>query len=311
MNFYVASYGSLKEVYLCSIDKKGNIKNKLSVRLEGYPSYIHKYGKHISISLKKVKENEKGGLVICQKNNLDVAYKYLEDISYTHIYEDSKYIILASYHQGLIKVINKKNNKQNVSKYKNGKIHQVGRINENKYFGVDLENSNIYIFKICNDQIQLLQTISLDEKINPRHLISYKNGKLLYVAIENTSEVLVYVLEKDKYKKIQTISTVLKENKNNMVAAIRRNKKYVFVSNRGEDTISIYKIQKKGILKLVKCLDVNGKCPRDFNICNNGKILIVANEQSNQINSFLIDYKTFKITLKGLSNIQQPVCIEI
>lgn len=246
MIFFVASYGKDKKIYILNINKNGKIQYMNSKRLEGYPSYINRYKRNIAISMKDADNTGKGGVVICKKNkNLDTIYESLEETSYTHIFENSKYILMASYHQGLIKIINKKDKSFFIKSYPNGKIHNVGNIYKNKYYGVDLSNGKKYIFTIIKGKFIESQTIILEDNINPRHLICTNNGKNLYIVSENTSEILVYLLKCDKYSKVQSISTTSMANNFNMASAIRRFKKYIFVSNRGEDTISIFVIEKK------------------------------------------------------------------
>ena len=313
MFIFVASYGNEKKIYILSINKNGKINYIGSKKLKGYPSYISSYKRKLAISMKDINNDGKGGLVICKKNeNLDIIYENLEPTSYTHVFEDSKYILMASYHQGLIKIINKKDNSVYIKKYPNGKIHNVGNICKNKYYGVDLSNGQIYIYTIIKGRFIESQSIILENNINPRHLICTNHGKNLYVVSENTSEILVYSMKDDgKYSKIQSISTIIKSNNSNMASAIRRFKKYIFVSNRGEDTISLFIIEKDGRLRMLRQINTTGECPRDFNVSRSCKFLIVANEDSDNIKSFFVDYKNKKIILKDSFDIDKPVCIEM
>lgn len=95
-----------------------------------------------------------------------------------------------------------------------------------------------------------------------------------------------------------------------MSSAIRRFKRYIFVSNRGENTISIFKIDRLGKLKNIGYFSTRGETPRDFNIVSNGRILVVANQDSNEVLTFKINYKKNKVINLDRVQIEQPVCIE-
>ena len=82
-----------------------------------------------------------------------------------------------------------------------------------------------------------------------------------------------------------------------MPSAIRRYKRYIFVSNRGENTISIFRIDKYGTLQKIGYFSTRGETPRDFNIVNNGKILVVANQNSNEVLTFKINYKKMRLLI--------------
>ena len=53
-----------------------------------------------------------------------------------------------------------------------------------------------------------------------------------------------------------------------------------------------------------------GENPRDFNILNNGKILVVANQNSNEVLTFKINYKKNEVINIDKIQIEQPVCVE-
>lgn len=277
--------------------------------MSGYPSYLYGYENHICIALKSV-DGCTGGINICRKDNLEKIEEFEEQISYTHIYEDDSYILAASYHQGLVKIIIKNTYFIIIKRYENAKIHQVGKISDKLYYAVDLENNCVYIFEIINNEIVEKCNIKLEEDSHPRHLISTNEGKNLYIVCEGCSEILNYSFKDNRYVKVQEIETTLNKSKN-MASAIRIYNNYLFASNRGDDTIAMYQILQDGRLEHLKQFDVKGKCPRDFNITKDGKYLIVANEKSNKVNIFEINYIENQIYLTSEIDIVKPVCIEI
>lgn len=133
----------------------------------------------------------------------------------------------------------------------------------------------------------------------------------IYILCENTSKIINFEYKDGKFIYIQEITTLnLKEKIINMPSAIRRFKRYIFVSNRGENTISIFKIDGLGKLQNIGYFSTRGETPRDFNIVSNGRILVVANQDSNEVLTFKINYKKNEVINLDRIRIEQPICVE-
>ena len=308
MNIYVSTYSNKKFLYKCVIKNNGIIKIEKRIKMNDYASYINRFHSKIAIALKKSSEKNKAGIALLNKN-LKCEYEYKNDNSYTHIYIDKKYIIAASYHDSNILIINQKNKKSSLVKIEKSKIHNVGKLFKELYYAVDLAKSKIYIFKINGIKYELQNEITLNEQEQPRHLICYKRN--IYILCENTSKIISLKYEDGQFIQIQEVTTLnSKEKILNMPSAIRRYKKYIFVSNRGENTISIFRIDKYGTLQKAGYFRTRGQTPRDFNILNNGRILVVANQNSNEVLTFKINYKKNEVNNIDQIQIEQPVCVE-
>lgn len=308
MNIYVSTYSNKKILYKCEIKKNGIINIEKRIKMNDYVSYMIRFNSKIAIALKKSSEENKAGIALLNKN-LKCEYEYKNDNSYTHIYINKKYIIAGSYHNSNILIINRKNKKSNLVKIEKSKIHNVGKLFKNLYYAVDLEKSKIYIFRINNSKYIFQKEITLNKQEQPRHLICYK--KNLYILCENTSKIINFKYKDGQFIHIQEITTVNSKGKIfNMPSAIRRYKRYIFVSNRGENTISIFRIDKYGILQKIGYFSTRGETPRDFNIVNNGKILVVANQNSNEVLTFKINCKKNEVINLDRIRIGQPVCVE-
>ena len=191
----------------------------------------------------------------------------------------------------------------------NSEINVVNDQFGNPTYTVDLAQSKIYVFKINGIKYELQNEIKLNEQEQPRHLICYKRN--IYILCENTSKIISLKYEDGQFIQTQEIATLnSKEKILNMPSAIRRYKKYIFVSNRGENTISIFRIHKYGTLQRAGYFRTKGENPRDFNILNNGKILVVANQNSNEVLTFKINYKKNEVINIDKIQIEQPVCVE-
>ena len=147
MKFYISSYGHKKNVYQCNITDTGNIAILNSREMAGFPSYLSVYQNEISVALKKTGDTEQGGICILNKELKQQKTYYQED-SYTHVFQYEKYLLAASYHQGNIFIADKKTGNEKKIVYERAKIHQVGKLNQQEYYAIDLANEAVYIFKI-------------------------------------------------------------------------------------------------------------------------------------------------------------------
>lgn len=307
MNFFVSSYENKKRIYKCNISETGNIAILNSKEMSGYPSYINIYNNEIAVALKKKYNDEKGGICILNRKLEVIKTFYCED-SYTHVYQDDKYIVAASYHEGHILIIDKTSGMKSKVYFENSKIHQVGNIKNGEYFAVDLQNQQIIIYKINhNCKFKKIDQITILNGNQPRHLVAI--NEYIYILCENTSNILVYRKTKGKYNFIQEIKAT-NNVKKSLGAAIRNYKNLLFVSNRGDNTISIFKILENGTIEKKQTFKTLGKTPRDFNLFFHSKILLVGNEDTDEIICFKINKKN--LLTKRINNlaIPKPVCIE-
>jgi 6-phosphogluconolactonase (cycloisomerase 2 family) len=87
--------------------------------------------------------------------------------------------------------------------------------------------------------------------------------------------------------------------------------KFVYVSNRGTaNDISVFETSKEGDLSLIQQISTGGKTPRNFNISLNGRYLVVANQESDEIRIFKRDVFTGRLALtEATMKINKPVYV--
>jgi 6-phosphogluconolactonase len=83
------------------------------------------------------------------------------------------------------------------------------------------------------------------------------------------------------------------------------------MSNRGHNSIAAFSIHAKtSELEPLQRISTGGDWPRNFAIDPSGKLLLVANQRSNDVHSFRIDQKTGRLTATGHSvAVAAPVCL--
>ena len=167
----------------------------------------------------------------------------------------------------------------------------------------------------------------------PRHFTLHPNGKFAYVIQELSSTVTGFNYVAGKLTPFQTITTLAAdfENKSKSFCAdihISPDGKFLYGSNRfvdaansnnrfapniTTDTIVIYGIdQKTGKLTYIGNEPVLGKIPRNFMITPNGKFVLVANQETDNITIFSRDATSGKLTPTAKQiEIPVPVCLKM
>jgi sugar lactone lactonase YvrE len=170
----------------------------------------------------------------------------------------------------------------------------------------------------ANPVLQTDKTIVLSSTpgAGPRHISFSKNGKLLYAIEELTGTVTVFQFEKGKVNKLQTIATHPDDFKGQPGSAdihLSPDGKYLYVSNRGsENNIAKLEVLENGLLntKSIHYFSTKGSKPRNFTISNDGKWLLVANQDTDNIVVFKIDPATGDLKDTGNQiKVSMPVCL--
>ena len=151
----------------------------------------------------------------------------------------------------------------------------------------------------------------------PRHIIFHHNMRLAYVINELSSTITAYTYNADggTLEPLQTISTVPEGYSGPNIAAdlhLTPDARFLFGSNRGHDSIASCAVdQETGRLTLVDCWSSHGQKPRGFVIDPSGTLVLVANQDSDNIVTFWIDYDEGAIVPTGHSlSIPTPVCLK-
>jgi 6-phosphogluconolactonase len=87
----------------------------------------------------------------------------------------------------------------------------------------------------------------------------------------------------------------------------------VYGSNRGHNSIVVFGFDGgNGKLTYIENVSTGGKWPRNFTLDPSGKILLVANQNTDNIVSFTVDTKTGKLKATGKEvQVPAPVCLQI
>ncbi len=241
---------------------------------------------------------------------------------------DKKYLLTANYGGGSVTVFPIKedgslDNKSSLVKH-SGKgpfeerqeashVHYFApAINDSTAFAVDLGTDKFFHYRLRNNgRLGIKTATKVTDGTGPRHLVFHPSLKICYVILEFTNqiEVFKYIDEYTSFEKIQTIYTVGQPlpfyAATSSAIKIHPSGKYLYAGNRGipeakEDVIAMFSIDPaSGELFALGYVGTKGKVPRDFAIDPGGKVLIVANQETNNLVSFNIDTNTGELTPTG------------
>ncbi len=191
----------------------------------------------------------------------------------------------------------------------------------------DLGADKVRAFSIDAVSHQLKSRPDLDVSVTPgmgpRHLAFGSGSKFVYVVGELNSGITSFKYHAGKFTPIQSLSTLPEgvtgitktpdgktvENNPAEIAYVDSTKT-VYVSNRGHNSISVFHADNKnGKLSMIQNIPTQGDEPRHFAVDPTGRILFVANQNSNNIVLFNIS-RDGKLTSSGQTvNVTKPVCV--
>jgi 6-phosphogluconolactonase (cycloisomerase 2 family) len=190
---------------------------------------------------------------------------------------------------------------------------------------VSPDNQYLYVSDLGTDIInrhKINSNGSIEEKAvqfkveagnGPRHIVFNKQGSYAYSINEMKGTVDVLAVQTSGLKKVQTLvadTVQTKEDHGSGAIQLSPNGKWLLVSNRvTSDQVVVFAVLSNG--KLVKKHHVEvTKKPRFFRFDESGKFVLVAGQDSDQVQVFSFDAATGKMYLQSTLDIPVPVCIE-
>lgn len=190
----------------------------------------------------------------------------------------------------------------------------------NRLLAADLGTDDVFIFDIQGDGS--LKPAEVPALMNPpgsgpRHFVFSPDQRFLLSLGELSGTISVFAYDGSSAEPITTVSTVaddLPEDANRWCAEIlfHPTLPVVYCSNRGPQEIAVFDFDaKSGGLTRRGAVDCGGKTPRNFRLTPDGRFLLVANQDSDNIAVFKVDPKTGDLTLTDQQiSVPKPMCIK-
>lgn len=183
----------------------------------------------------------------------------------------------------------------------------------NFLFGADLGNDRVEQLELNKETKKLVanSTAAFATRpggSGPRHLAIHPSLKFVYVLDELSNTIGVHSYDEKagmlSTTAIQNISTLPLDSTGTSLSAdihISSSGAFVYASNRGHDSIAIYRIDQAdgGKLELIGFESTRGKSPRNFLIYRD--FLLVANQDTDNIELFHVDAVNGKLAYTGIS----------
>ena len=184
-------------------------------------------------------------------------------------------------------------------------------------FVPDLGNDKIWIMKYDKEGVFTTGSqpyLEVKSESGPRHISISKDGKHIYVLNELSNTISHFMKDKEDYILADYYPTLpdgfIGENTSADIH-IHPSGKFLYSSNRGHNSIAQYSIQEDGSLSGHTIFSSEGAVPRNFNITPDGRYLLVANQDSDDVVSFKIEEKDGRLNKIAVADsIYTPVCIE-
>jgi 6-phosphogluconolactonase len=171
----------------------------------------------------------------------------------------------------------------------------------------DLGTDEIYIY---DRHLVLRSKVNAIPGSGPRHM-SFSARGYLYCVNELSATIDIYDYQAGQLTLCGSVNTSQIATATCTPSAIRisADQRFLFVANRGVDTISSFSIYDKSLV-FIEEISCGGKNPRDFNLTNNGELLLCANESSGNIAVFKLQNGRMSL-IQNHGGYKHPFCIAI
>lgn len=207
----------------------------------------------------------------------------------------------------------------NEVRQENSHPHQWARIpGDGRYLVPDLGNDVLYTYELGADgglsEVEAAR-LELAPGAGPRHVDFHPNGRDLFLLNELDSTVVSLRRDGAGFAVRATVSTLPEGFAGESTAGAIRvapSGRHLFVSNRGpdSDTIAILAfVADGGELTLLSAVPSGGGVPRDIELSPDGRYLLVANQDGENITAFAVDEPGPTLTAVASTPAPTPVCL--
>jgi 6-phosphogluconolactonase len=189
-----------------------------------------------------------------------------------------------------------------------------------RLLAADLGTDDIFIFDIQPDgSLKPADVPSLKNPpgSGPRHFVFSPDNRFVLSLGELSGTISIFRYDAIRAKPLSTASTVaadLPDDANRWCAEIlfHPSLPVVYCSNRGPQEIAVFDFEaKSGGLTRRGAVDCGGKTPRNFRLTPDGRFLLVANQDSDNIAVFKVDSKTGDLALTDQQiSVPKPMSIK-
>lgn len=156
--------------------------------------------------------------------------------------------------------------------------------------------------------LTLRHTTHIEKGSGPRHMVVGK--KMAYLINEYSGKVTQLKKSKEGLEVVASFPSDSVGGRGSADIHMSKDGRFLYASNRLKaDGVSTFEVKRDGSLRKIAYTDT-GIHPRNFNLTPNGRYLLVAERDSDQIEIFERDAKSGKLTPTGKKiTLSMPVCL--
>ena len=180
----------------------------------------------------------------------------------------------------------------------------------------DLGTDEVAAYRLNADgaKLALLSRLKMPAGVGPRHIVFHPEGLVAFVVNELSSSLSVLRCDGQKLTLLSSVSTLPADSKvANTCAAVRVHPSgnFLYASNRGNDSIAVFRYERATQrLVPVQHVSTQGQLPRDFALDPEGKLAVVANQQTNTLASYWVNAETGRLEPTGQQvKVGTPTCV--
>lgn len=181
----------------------------------------------------------------------------------------------------------------------------------------DLGTDKVYSFPVHENAPYVQQAERIDNAVRPgsgpRHLCFHPNGKWAYLINELSGAVIFFTYQEGHLKEKQSVQADEVGAQGSADIHLSPDGRFLYASNRLQnDGIAIFSVSETtGELTKV-AYQQTGRHPRNFMITPNGRFLLVACRDDNEVQIYERDLQTGKLQdTKKRIRMSQPVCLQL
>ena len=338
---YVSSYtsglGSKYGIRIYDVDlKKGRLTEKQKVEITN-SSYIGI--SHDNKTLYSITDNGVEAYHILSDGSLEfINEASINGMRGCYLNEDQEdhFLVTAGYHDGKVTIL-RLNEDGSIGEITDERYHKglgtaAGRNHvphvqcikvskDNKFLlaaDLGMDRINIYSFN-TDGKIKEVDVIHCDQESSPRHMQFSKEGRFLYVCLEQKCAIDVYEYTVDdnglpEFNKIQEVSN---SDESDIIGVscsaltFSEDYNYLVSSTAGENNVIVYKVDKEtGLLTKKIQLPVAGEYPKDAALFPDNKHLVSLNHESDSLTFFTVNMDKGTMVMNGPElKCSRPNCI--